>query len=166
MIDLDKSIQAKRFEVDNLFRMYKLNGKSDIDKIRAGFNSQGEGFMMKLLAIIVPTDHVSHFEATLEARLPTPEVTGLQTPVYTQAAPTSATTGKGWTFWEKLLGAGVSTGKAIGSILNDVSNPQQSAEQQAAIIQQQTAEATSSRTLYILGGVFLAAILLIFAFKK
>jgi len=166
MINLDKSIEAKRFEVDNLFRTYKLNGRTDIDKIRAGFDSGGETFMMKLLAIIVPPEHTSHFEATLEARLPTPAVAGLQTPVYSQASPPSATTGKGWTFWEKLLGAGVATGEAVGSILNNVNNPQQSAEQQGAIIQQQAAEATNTRTLYIVGGVFFGAILLIFAFKK
>ena len=164
MTDFDKSINENRFEVDNLFRAYKLNGKEDIDKIRAGFDEYGEAFMLKFLSITVPKEHTSHYETTLEARLPTPEVVGLQKPIYTD----DTTTGKGWAFWEKFLGAAQQTGSTIGSILNDVNNPgsQQTAEQQAQAMQIQATEAKSSKTLYVIAGLFLAVIILIFAFKK
>lgn len=172
MVDFTKMIEAKRFDVDNLFRAYKLNGKEDIDKIRAGYDQFGEAFMAKFLAIVVPQDQTSHFETTLlEGRLPTPEIVGLQTPVYSTtmaATGTTAATGKGWTFWEKLLGAGINTGKAVGSILNDVNNPSsvQTAQQQAQALNLQAQENQSTKTLYIGAAAFLGVILLIFAFKK
>lgn len=171
MIDFDKSIQAHRFEVDNLFRAYQVNGLTDIDKVRAGFDKYGQSFILKLLSIIVPKDHVEHWETTLTAKLPTPEIAGLQTPTYitdAKGVTTAATEGKGWAFWEKLLNAGAATGATIGSILNDIKNPgaTQTAQQQAEAIRAQQAEASSSKTLLIIGGLFLAAIILIFAFKK
>lgn len=166
MIDLDKSIQRHRFEVDNLFRSYKLNGTQDIEKIRAGFESFGESFILKLLSIIVPKEQTSHFEGTLEAKLPSPEIAGLQTPTSYSTTAGTTTAGKGWTFWEKFLGAATNTGEAVGKILNNVNNPQQTAEQQAQALQIQQTEAASNKTLYVIAGSFLAAIILIFAFKK
>lgn len=175
MDNFDKLTQKHRQSLDNLYRAYKLNGRTDIEKIKAGFDLYGENFVMKVLSIITPKDHVSHFEATLEAKLPTPEIVGLQTPVYTTTgAPASttatptATTGKGWAFWEKFLTAAGNTGKTIGGIISDVSNTtaNQTAEQQAQAMQLQQAEASNTRTLYVIAGVFLAVILLIFAFKK
>jgi len=170
MVDFNKMIEAKRFDVDNLFRAYKLNGQEDIDKIRAGYDQFGEAFMAKFLAVVVPQDQTSHYSTTLlEGRLPTPEIVGLQTPVYSIAgAPATTATGKGWTFWEKLLGAATDTGKAVGSILNNVNNPTsvQTAEQQSQALTLQAQENQSTKTLYIGAAAFLGVILLIFAFKK
>jgi len=170
MIDFDSMIQAKRFDVDNLFRSYKLNGRTDIEKIRMGYDQFGEQFMAKFLSVVVPADQTSHFETVLmEGKLPTPEVAGLQTPTSfgtTAAAP--AAKGKAWTFWENLLGAATDTGKAVGSILNNVNNPQSqlSAEQTAQAMSLQAAEAQSTKTLYIVAAAAVVVIVLIFLLKK
>lgn len=171
MDKFQQSIQAHRFEVDNLFRAYQLNGLSDIEKTQAGHEKYGDDFIFKLLTIIVPKDDIQHYETTLTARLPTPEIAGLSMPTYVTDADgttTQASAGKGWGFWEKFLGAAESTGATVGSILNDIKNPgsTQSAEQQAEVLRAQQAEAQNTKTMYILGGIFLGAIILIFAFKK
>ena len=174
METFEVSTQKNRVALDNLYRAYKVNGRTDIDKIRAGFDKYGENFVMKVLSIITPKDHTSHFEAVLEAKLPTPEIVGLQTPqlyatsaaVVSPAATTTAATGKGWAFWEKLLTAAGQTGQTIGGIISDVKNPTVSAQQTAVTAQLQSTENTNTRTLYVIAGVFLAGILLIIALKK
>ena len=171
MIDFDKNMASHRFEVDNLFRSYQLNGRTDIEKARAGFDQYGEGFIMKLLSITVPKDHRSHYETTLEAKLPDPYVVGLQAPTLYTVDPAGATTatastGKGWAFFEKLLGAGVDASAAIGTAMGNLSSPAQTAQQSAAAQQIEAQNASSSKILYIVAGVFLAGILLIAVLKK
>lgn len=171
MKNFDKSVAEHRSELDNLYRSYKLNGLTDIEKIHNGFDLYGEQFILKVLAIITPKSHVEHFETVLESKLPTVDVAGLQTSTYTTqqlASAATANTSKGWTFWEKFLTAATDTGKAVGSILGNIKNPQSelTAEQKQQAMQLQATEASNSKMLYILGAAFLAVILIILVVKK
>ena len=169
MQNFESLISQNRFAVDNIFRTYKATGVKDIDKIRSGYEANGDTFMMKLLSEIVPKEHFSNFTTTLmESKSATPYTAPLVTDFQTASDSSAPSTGKGWTFWSNFLTAIGTTAKTAGTALADLKNPQStaSAQQQQAAIQLQATEATTNKTLYVVAGVFLAVILIVLIMKK
>lgn len=170
MNDLDILLNKNRREVNNLYRHYKVTGSNDLEKIRSGYENQGQNFMMKLLEIIVPKDHFSNYTTTLlEPRMATPDLIGLQqSTTVPLSIDTSTAKPKTWAFWDNFLGAVASTGKTIGGVMADINNPQSQAtpEQQAQAYQLAAQEKKNTNTIYIAAGALLVIILVVLILKK
>jgi len=164
MENLDNILEKNRFEVDNLFRIYKVRGENDLEKIHDGYQSQGDIFMVKLMGIITPKNENKFDPTALESKLPDPYVAGLSTTIAADAAPV----GKGWAAWNNFLTAFGNTAKTVGTAISDIKTPinQSSPE----VIQQQNAlaaqDASTTKYLYVGAAVFIAVILIILVTKK
>ena len=169
MQNIDSVLNANRFAVDGLFRQYKVNGTSDMDKIRDGYHNHGAGrFMVKLMAAITPKGPVSGYDPTaLESLLPAPYVAPLVLPATTEATAVTPTA-KGWTVWNNFLNALGNTASTIGGAISAVKGPLTATD--PAVVQQErllaASDAKTTNMLYIGAALFVAVIIIILISKK
>lgn len=162
MKDITQVLENNSFEVKQLLRRARIVGEPNMESIQRGFNKHGEPFMMKLLQIITPTEAsftalIQPKSAVLNSGLSQTQLMPMQT-----ATPTEST-GKVWTFWEKLLNGIGATGETLGKFKSDVAGTQQQPEVTA---QQAVITAQNSKMLYLVAGGFVALILLILIIRK
>jgi len=162
MKDIEQVLQENEFQVKQLLRRSRVVGEVDMNSIQRGFEKHGEPFMLKLLEIITPT------EASFTDLIAPKQAVLTTTPIDTKTLMTSttsntATTGKVWTFWEKLLGAVGSTGQALGQFKNDLA----AAPSQTETSPEQIATAASnSKLLYMVAAGFVVLIIIILILRK
>ena len=150
MEDIQTILDNHSIEVQGLLRKHKISGPLEIDTIKKGYDQKGDTFMMELLQIITPTSNFTSLQ-DYEASVATPVT----------ATATTATTGKGWAFFDNLLNLATKTGATIGSVQNDVSGQ---ATANATYLASQNA--SNSNMLYIVAAGFIALIIIILILKK
>ena len=169
MQNIETIVAQNRFACDNLFRSYKVRGATDLEKIHDGYKNHGDTFMMRFLSIVTPKGQESKFTpTTLETKLPEPYIAPLVTNTGVSSKASTAAPGKGWTFWEKFLGALSSTGKTVGGVISDIKTPIATSDPTVVQQQIQTAarDSQTNKILYVSAAVFVAIILIILITKK
>jgi hypothetical protein len=165
MNNIDQVLQQNSFQVNQLLRRSRIIGEPTMESIQRGFEKHGEPFMMKLLQIITPTE--SSFSDLIQPKtviLSTGVSTTQLMPIKTATtATTTETTGKVWTFWEKLLGGIGATGEALGKFKNDLAAEPSKTE---TTPEQVAAAASNSKILYMVAAGFVALIILILILRK
>jgi hypothetical protein len=162
MTNIDQVLQQNSFQVKQLLRRARIIGEPNMDSIQRGFEKQGDTFMLKLLDIITPTE--AGFGELIQpqsAILPTVSTTTLA-PMKTTAT-TTESTGKVWTFWEKLLGGIGATGEALGKFKTDLAAQPSQTE---TTPEQKVAASSNSKILYMVAAGFAVLIILILILRK
>lgn len=158
-MDIQSILQNHSFEVQGLLRKHKIAGDLSISTINKAYSQKGERFMMELLQIITPT---SNFNYDPLADPLSDETLAAEAAEYDASHATNQTTGKFWTFWEKLLGTAVDTSKAIGQSKTNLSTPIGADGLPIPLYQ----ETTNTNLLWLVAGGFVVLIVIILIFKK
>lgn len=161
MNNIQEVLNKNRFAVSELLRRYNVPGKVDMKTIERAYNSHGEPFMLKLLNIITPDE--SSFSELIQPRTGLISSSTTQTALMPMKPAATASEGKAWTFWDKLLNAVGNTGKTIGQFKTDIAK---TAGEPDYTPEQIVTQENNKKTLYLVAGGLVAVILLILILKK
>jgi hypothetical protein len=177
-MEIQTILEKHRFEVEGLLRRHKIAGSASIETIKSAYDKKGSHFMMELLTIITPTSSFLGIgegkgflglgkSTTSESSVYDPLADPLSDETYDALmaeTATTSTTGKGWTFWDKLLTNVSKTGDTISKVKSDISG--QSAADTALLNAQLQQDASTSNMLYFIAAGFVALIIIILVLKK
>jgi len=163
MSNINAVLESRSFEVKQLLRRNRIIGPPNIDSIKRGFDKAGVPFMMKLLAIITPTE--SSFTDLIQPRQAILTAAPINTQKLTISSVPEPVEGKAkiWTFWDNLLNGINKTGETVNKFKTDISG---TATDQAPTPEAAAAAAAKSKTLYLVAAGIVILIILILIFKK
>jgi len=159
---IEQVLENNKFKLSALFRRYGMGAKPlTVDSIRAGYEKNGEPFMLKVLEILVPDN--SSFEGLIKPISATVSAPGSAIDTKVLMPMTPADKSKTWGFFEKLLNGVGSLGETIGQFKRDVTSDPAGIEYTAT---QEAAAKRQTNIIYMVAGGLLLLILIILLIRK
>ncbi len=172
MQDLQPILDKNSFEVAGLLRRHKIAGPVTVETIKTAYDRKGEQFMMELLNIITPektSPFLGLFEGKAKAKKAAEAAAAQEDDSWqpessdtSMTDPGAKSTGKFWSFFDKVFTTTEKAGQVIGQFKTDSAGNQLPTAGQPGYVD----PAANNKILYWVAGGFIALIIIILIVKK